>query len=75
MKIGTAKTPHLRICVTEKCPLTCFYCRPGGEACRVLDKKEITLRQIYQLVKILADQGITRLKITGRGPLLRKDIP
>ncbi len=75
MKIGTAKTPHLRICVTEKCPLTCFYCRPGGEACRVLDKKEITLRQIYQLVKILADQGITRLKITGGEPLLRKDIP
>ena len=75
MKIGMEKTPHLRICVTEKCPISCFYCRPGGEACRVLNKKEMSLRQIYQLIKILADRGITHLKITGGEPLLRKDIP
>jgi len=75
MKIGTKKTPHLRICVTERCPISCFYCRPGGEACRVSNKKEMTLRQIYQLVKILADQGITHLKLTGGEPLLRNDIP
>ena len=74
MKIGTEKTPHLRICITERCPLTCFYCRPGGEACRVLNKKEMTLRQIYQLVKILAEQGITHLKLTGGEPLLRNDV-
>lgn len=74
MKIGTEKMPHLRICVTEKCPITCFYCRPGGEACRVLNKKEMTLRQIYQLVKILAEQGITHLKLTGGEPLLRNDV-
>jgi len=75
MKIGIEKTPHLRICITERCALTCFYCRPGGEACRVSNKAEMTLRQIYQLVKILADRGITHLKITGGEPLLRKDIP
>jgi len=75
MKIGIEKTPHLRICVTEKCPLVCFYCRPGGEACRIVNKKEMSLRQMYQLVKILADRGITHLKITGGEPLLRKDIP
>jgi len=75
MKVGTEKTPHLRICVTERCPFSCFFCRPGGEACRVLNKKEMTLRQIYQLVKILADRGVTHLKITGGEPLLRKDIP
>lgn len=75
MKNSLEKTPHLRICVTERCEQDCFYCRPGGEACRFSGKKEMSLRQIYQLVVIMADRGITHLKLTGGEPLLRNDIP
>lgn len=75
METSMKKTPHLRICVAEKCIHDCFYCRPGGEASRISNKKEMTLRQIHQLVAIMADRGITHLKLTGGEPLLRDDIP
>ncbi|XOA43223.1 MAG: radical SAM protein [Candidatus Nealsonbacteria bacterium] len=61
--------------MTERCDNRCFYCRPGGEACRALRKKEMSLRQIYQIVKILAKHGITNITITGGEPLKRDDIP
>ena len=69
------KIPYLRICVTERCGLQCFYCRPGGEACRVSEKKEMSLHQIRTLVELMAAHGVSDLKITGGEPLIRNDIP
>ncbi len=69
------KIPYLRICVTEACDKCCMYCRPGGEACRVFGRKEMSLRQIYNVVELLSAYGISDLKITGGEPLVRKDIP
>lgn len=69
------KIPYLRICVTEQCGLRCLYCRPGGEACRVSQTREMSLRQIQSLVELMADHGVSNLKITGGEPLIRKDIP
>lgn len=68
------KIPYLRICVTEKCGHRCLYCRPGGEASRVSCKKEMSLRQILSLVKMMSAHGISDLKITGGEPLTRNDI-
>lgn len=75
MKENVQKIPQLRICVTEECEYGCFYCRPGGESCRLSNKNEMNLRQIYQLVSMLTRYGIAHLKITGGEPLARKDIP
>lgn len=69
------KIPYLRICVTEKCKQKCLYCRPGGEACRVVGKKEMSLCQIKSLVEMMVVHGISDLKITGGEPLIRNDIP
>ncbi len=69
------KIPHLRICVTEACEHNCFYCRPAGEACRKTNKIAMSLRQIYDSVKLLVKYGVSHLKITGGEPLLRSDIP
>lgn len=69
------KMPYLRICVTEQCNHKCLYCRPGGEACRVSGKKEMSLRQIQSLIEVIAGHGISDLKITGGEPLARNDIP
>ena len=69
------KIPYLRVCVTENCGYKCSYCRPGGEACRISGKKEMSLRQIHNLVKTLSAYGISNLKITGGEPLTRNDIP
>lgn len=70
-----SKIPHLRICATEKCNNNCLYCRPGGEASRAIDKQEMSLRQIFESVSLMANHGITHLKITGGEPLVRDDIP
>lgn len=75
MKDSESKIPHLRICVTEKCGHQCLYCRPGGEASRAVNKQEMSLRQIVELVSLIADHGVTHLKITGGEPLSRDDIP
>ncbi len=75
METKETKIPHLRLCVTKECPYNCLYCRPGGEACRYAGCKDMSLRQIHMLVQILADYGITHLKITGGEPLVRDDIP
>lgn len=69
------KIPYLRICVTEKCKHKCLYCRSGGEACRVIGKKEMSLKQIKSLVEMMALHGISDLKITGGEPFTRNDIP
>lgn len=74
MEGSIERIPQLRMCVTEKCECKCFYCRPGGEACRYSSAKEMSLRQIYQLTDILVKNGITHIKITGGEPLLRDDI-
>lgn len=68
------KIPHLRICVTEVCENRCLYCRPGGEACRTTNEREMSIKQIFYSVNLLAKHGISHLKITGGEPLLRSDI-
>lgn len=70
-----SKIPHLRICATERCNNNCLYCRPGGEACRAINKHEMSLRQMFELVSLIANHGVTHLKITGGEPLTRDDIP
>jgi cyclic pyranopterin phosphate synthase len=69
------RIPYLRICVTERCGLSCFYCRPGGEACRAVNGQEMSVDQIYKIVSILSGYGLSQIKITGGEPLLRNDIP
>lgn len=66
---------NLRVAVTNKCNLRCSYCHGEGE-----DKEsgryngEMSSEEIAQIVKIAVGLGITRVKLTGGEPLMRKDI-
>ncbi len=66
----------MRISVTQKCNLDCFYCHHEGEN----GKKEnfvnghMTPSEIEKITEIASQVGIEKLKITGGEPLLRKDI-
>jgi len=61
----------LRISVTEKCNFDCFYChREGCPQAR----SEMTAGEIGEIVKLAAEIGVDKLKITGGEPLLRRDI-
>lgn len=69
------RIPYLRICVTERCGLSCIYCRPGGEACRSVNGQEMSVDQIHKIISVLSNHGLSQIKITGGEPLLRNDIP
>lgn len=68
----------LRISVTDKCNFRCPYCMPAeifGEKYEFLPKAEIlTFEEITRLARIFVDLGVTKIRITGGEPLLRRDL-
>ncbi len=61
----------VRISVTNRCNLKCFYCHMEG-----LENvnQEMTVDEIARVVRVLARVGIKKVKITGGEPLVRADI-
>jgi molybdenum cofactor biosynthesis protein A len=65
---------YLRLAVTDRCNLRCFYCMPQ-ERIQYLPKKEIlTFEEMERLVNILARLGITKVRLTGGEPFVRNDL-
>lgn len=65
---------YLRIAVTDRCNLRCFYCMPE-EGIHYLPKKELlTFEEILRLTEIFASLGVKKVRITGGEPFLRKDL-
>ena len=65
---------YLRIAVTDRCNLRCFYCMPQ-EGVKYLPKKELlSYEEIIRLVHIFRDLGISKVRITGGEPFLRKGL-
>jgi len=68
------KISYLRISVTDRCNLRCVYCMPE-EGIRLLDHKDIlSFEEIVEVVKEAVRLGITKVRITGGEPLVRKGI-
>lgn len=65
------ETTSIRVSVTQKCNLNCFYCHREGENS---SKEEMTPEEIEGIVKIAKKLGIYKIKLTGGEPLLRNDI-
>lgn len=61
----------LRISVTGKCNLRCFYCHREGQ---VPHTGRLTIEEIELICRVASGIGIRRVKITGGEPLLRHDI-
>lgn len=65
---------YLRISLTDRCNLRCIYCMPE-EGVRALAHEDIlSLEEIERLVRIAAEMGITRVRLTGGEPLVRKGV-
>ncbi len=62
---------RLRISITKKCNLSCIYCHKEGIPSSTDD---LTPRQIRILTETLSELGISKVKITGGEPLVRKDV-
>ena len=63
----------LRISITPKCNLNCFYCHKEGH--NIDNDKLMTPTEIGEIVKFSLKYGIIKLKISGGEPLLRSDLP
>jgi len=65
---------YLRISVTDMCNLRCTYCMPE-EGIRMLDHSDIlTFEEITAFTRLAVSNGITKVRLTGGEPLVRKNI-
>lgn len=65
---------YLRISVTDRCNLRCTYCMPE-EGVKMLPHEQIlTFEEIYEATKTAVSLGISKIRITGGEPLVRKGI-
>src|SRR5271165_1896052 len=65
----------LRISVTDRCNVRCFYCMPDTPACFEPRSEILTFDEIERVVRVAAGGGVRKLRLTGGEPLLRKDLP
>ena len=65
---------YLRISVTELCNLRCRYCMPEDGVCKLAHEDMMTEDEIIMAVETAADLGITKLRLTGGEPLVKKNI-
>ena len=64
---------YLRLSVTDRCDLRCSYCMP--ERMTFLPKAEVlTLEELYRMALGFVARGITKIRLTGGEPLVRRDM-
>ena len=62
---------YLRLAVTDRCNLRCFYCMPE-EGIKYLPKHQVlTYEEMERLVRVLAGLGVNKVRITGGEPFVR----
>lgn len=65
---------YIRISITDRCNLRCVYCMPEEGITLTEHEKLLTYEEIIRLCKNFAKVGISKVKITGGEPLVRKDL-
>ncbi|MCL4378479.1 MAG: GTP 3',8-cyclase MoaA, partial [Actinobacteria bacterium] len=68
------KIDYLRLSVTDRCNLRCFYCMPK-KGIKLLKRDQLlTFEEIIRATKILSGIGIKKVRLTGGEPLVRDNI-
>lgn len=65
---------YMRVSVTDRCNLRCIYCMPEEGVDQVSHQDILTYAEITRIVNAAAAAGITRIKLTGGEPLVRKNL-
>jgi len=66
---------NLRISVTDRCNIRCFYCMPENDVHFVERREILDFEEIERFVRIAVGLGIRKLRVTGGEPLVRRDLP
>ncbi|HWZ44699.1 MAG TPA: GTP 3',8-cyclase MoaA [Candidatus Saccharimonadales bacterium] len=61
----------LRVSITDRCNYRCVYCRTGNEGALYSD---LPIADYLRMTRILVEQGVEKVRITGGEPLLRKGV-
>jgi len=65
---------NLRLSVTDRCNIRCFYCMPEHDVQFVSRGEILDFEEIERFARIAVSLGITKLRVTGGEPLLRRDL-
>jgi len=68
------KLNYLRISITDRCNLKCIYCVPYDFIPKLPHKEILSYEEILHIVKISVRLGISKVRITGGEPLVRKGV-
>lgn len=66
---------YIRLSVTDRCDLRCFYCMPGDYNDFSEPEEWLTFDEIVRVSSAFASLGVQRLRVTGGEPLVRKNLP
>jgi GTP 3',8-cyclase len=66
---------NLRISVTDRCNIRCFYCMPETGVHFVERREILDFEEIERFVRIAVKLGIRKVRVTGGEPLVRRDLP
>jgi molybdenum cofactor biosynthesis protein A len=65
---------YLRLAVTDRCNLRCFYCMPE-DGLNWLSRSELmSYEEMLRVCALLVNMGISKIRVTGGEPFVRKDI-
>lgn len=65
---------YLRLSVTDRCNLRCFYCMPASGIHFLPKEQLLSYEEMLRLTDIFAAMGVDKIRITGGEPFVRKDL-
>ena len=65
---------YLRVSVTERCNFRCQYCMPEKPFSWVPHENLLSYEDMFEFIKVAIDEGVTKVRLTGGEPLLRKGL-
>ena len=68
------KISYLRISITDRCNLRCRYCMPPEGIAQLGHSEILSYEEILRLASVAVKRGITKVRITGGEPLVRKGV-
>jgi len=64
---------YLRISLTDRCNFRCVYCMPHNDMQFMPPQKLMSAEEIQTLAEIFVEMGVSKIRLTGGEPLMRKD--
>jgi cyclic pyranopterin phosphate synthase len=64
---------YVRLAVTDRCNLRCQYCMPA-HGIQIAPRADLlTFKEMYRIIRVLTELGVTKVRMTGGEPFVRKD--